>query len=71
MSAEYWWCDDWFAAYRTAFMSYALSRGLRPDDVAAWLMEAEDAIYVKHWPGEPEHAAYIDVRACEREYSNL
>ena len=70
------WFDIWLEDYRVAFLSYAWCRGqLTLADADAWIAAGRDRIEGKHRFGDlvedPDDAAYADVRACEKEFSNL
>ena len=59
--------QDWLAAYTSAFVEIAVSRGWRRDDAAIWPVglgdEAFTEAYLHDW--DPRRAAAADVVACE------
>lgn len=66
------WSDFWFEHYRTAFLSYAVARGLPLDEAAAWVDVSRENILMEHCTrigcDSPDSAAYADVRAVETEF---
>jgi hypothetical protein len=59
--------QDWLAAYTTAFVELATSRGWRRDDAVIWPIGIGDEAFIEahrhEW--DPRLAAEVDVIACE------
>ena len=60
---------DWIAAYTTAFIEFAMSRGWTRQDAESWADDLADEALVASSPGKdcPQSLAHAHVLGCEAE----
>jgi hypothetical protein len=59
--------QEWRAAYTTAFVEIAVSRGWRREDAGTWPVGIGDEVFIEAYlyDWDPWRAAVTDVVACE------